>query len=79
MFESCLSDSQPYGLAVVFGFDYLLFQTADTGAAVNQLTYKFILACEDAALSILDSVACMDADALPLAVELSRIYSLPIV
>ena len=39
-------------------------------AGVDDLTYKFVLANEDAAFGVLRAVARMDADALPFAVEL---------
>ena len=42
----------------------------EPNAAVNDLTHELVLAYKDATFGVLGGVASMDADALPLAVEL---------
>ena len=65
-----LLDSDPDGFAPTLGLDYLLLQPMQPDARVNYLTYKLVLAHKYAPFGILGGVARMDADALPLAVEL---------
>ena len=65
-----LLDGNPDGLAAVLGLDDLLFQAVNPDAAVEDFADFTVLAYEDAALGVLGGVACMDADALPFAVEL---------
>ena len=63
-------DGDPDGLTLVLGLDDLLLQAVKPDAAVEHLTYQAIFAYEDAAFGVFRAVACVDADALPLLVEL---------
>ena len=60
---------QPDGFAFGFGFDDFLFQLVEPLAAFEYFSDYLVSAYEDAALRVLGGVACMDADALPQAVE----------
>ena len=63
-------DGNPDGLSPPLGLDDLLLQAVEPDAAVNDLTHELVLAYKDATFGVLGGVAGMDADALPLAVEL---------
>ena len=47
-----LFNGDPDGLTFVFCLDNLLFQAVNPDAAVDDLTYKFVLAYEDAAFGV---------------------------
>ena len=64
------SNGEPDGLATRFSLDDLLFQTVNPDAGVEHFAHFAVLAYEDAAFGIFRAVARMDADALPLAIEL---------
>ena len=63
-------DGNPDGFIAGFGIDDLLFELVEPFAAFEYFTYTLVAAYEDAALGVLGGVARMDADALPLLVEL---------
>lgn len=63
-------DGDPDRLTSVFGLDDFLFQAVNPDAAVEHFADLSVLADEDAALGVLGSIARVDADALPLLVEL---------
>ena len=65
-----LLNGDPDGLTFVLGFDDLLLQAVEPDAAVEDFADFTVLAYEDAAFGVCGGVAGMDADALPLAVEL---------
>ena len=65
-----LHDGDPDSLAFIFGLDDFLLEAVEPDAAVNDLTHELVLAYEDATFGVLGGVASVDADALPLAVEL---------
>ena len=65
-----LLNGDPDGLTFVLGFDDLLLQAVEPDAAVEHFADLTVLAYEDAAFGVFGGVAGMDADALPLAVEL---------
>ena len=70
-YKSCLLfDSQPDGFTFILGLDDLLFELVEPFAAFEDFTYTLVATYEDTALGVLDGVARMDADALPLLVEL---------
>ena len=58
-----LLNGQPYGLASCLSFDDLLLQLVEPLAGFEHLPYQLVAAHEDAALSVVGSVAGMDADA----------------
>ena len=69
--KSCLLfDSQPDGFVTGFGLDDLLFELVEPFAAFEDFTYTLVATYEDTALGVLDGVTHVDADALPLLVEL---------
>ena len=72
MFHSAdfLLDGDPHSLASVFGLHDFLLQLVEPLAGVEYLADLSVLANEDAAFGVLGGIAGMDADALPLAVEL---------
>lgn len=52
MREEGLFDGKPDGFALVLGLDDLLLEAMNPDAAVNQLTYKLVLANEYAAFGV---------------------------
>ena len=67
---AALLDGHSYCFASVFSFDDALFQFVQPFAGVEYLADFPVLANQDAALGIFRRVACVDADAAPLLVEL---------
>ena len=65
-----LLDGQPDGFTAILSFDDLLFEFVEPLAGFEELAYLLVTAYEDAALGVLGSVTRVDADALPLLVEL---------
>ena len=68
--RTLLLNGDPDGLAFIFGLHDSLFQFVEPLAGVEHLADFSVLANEDAALGVLGGISRMDADALPLAVEL---------
>ena len=63
-------DGQPDGLAAVLGLDNLHLQLVEPLAGFEDFTNTLVATDEDAALGVFGGVAHVDADALPLLVEL---------
>ena len=72
MFHSAdfLLDGDSHSLAPVLGLHDFLLQLVEPLTRVEHFADLSVLAYEDAAFGVLGGVAGMDADALPLAVEI---------
>ena len=59
-----LPDGDPDGFSPTLGLDDFLLEAVEPDAGVDDLTYKFVLAYENAAFGVLRAVAGMNADAI---------------
>ena len=64
-----LFNSDPHGFTFGFGLEDFLLEFVEPLAGFEDFADALVAAYEDAALRVFDGVARMDADALPLAVE----------